>query len=203
MLPIARRPRQTAGVAEPHPHARDDGDRLLHAGSHLELRARGRWEYAHRPNCTAIVAVFAEVDGHLLCVEQHRPPVDAVVLEVPAGLAGDDGDADEPLETAARRELLEETGYEAATWESITVGPPSAGLSDEVVTFFRAAGLTKTGDGGGVDGEAITVRLVPLATAAAWIGEWAAEPGRLVDPKVWAALWWLVATPVPGVRPRE
>ena len=191
MLPIVEPARQTAGMADPDPHARDDGDRLLHAGSHLELRARGRWEYATRPNCTAIVAIFAEVEGHLLCVEQRRPPVDAVVLEVPAGLVGDDGDADEPLEAAARRELLEETGYEAETWEAVTVGPPSAGLSDEVVTSFRATGLSKTGDGGGVDGEAITVRLVPLAFAGEWISEWAAEPGRLVDLKVWAALWWL------------
>ena len=73
----------------------------------------------------------------------------------------------------------------------MTVGPPSAGLSDEVVTFFRAAGLARVAAGGGVGGEAITVRLVPLATAGEWIAEWTEESARLVDPKVWAGLWWL------------
>ena len=176
---------------DPVPAGRAPADRLLHAGDHLELRSKGSWEYARRPNCTGIVAVFAEHAGHLICVEQHRPPVDADVLEVPAGLVGEDGNADEPLETAARRELLEETGYEAETWERVATGPPSAGLSDEVVTFFRATGLTRTADGGGVGGERITVHRVPLATADGWIAGWAGTSGRLVDPKVWAALWFL------------
>ena len=168
-----------------------DDDRVLHSGDHLELRARGRWEYARRPNCSGVVAVFAAVGGRLLCVEQRRPPVRATVLEVPAGLVGDDGDAAEPPLAAAKRELLEETGYEAGVWDEVGAGPPSAGLSDEVVTFFLATGLRRAADGGGVDGEEIAVRLVPLDSARDWIAEWAAEPGRLVDPKVWAALWWL------------
>ena len=137
------------------------------------------------------MAVFAEDRGHLICVEQARPPVGADVLEVPAGLVGDDGDANEPHETAARRELLEETGYEAAHWEQVAIGPPSAGLSDEVVTFFRATGLTRTGPGGGVDGEQIALHRVPLDAADAWIAGWSRTKGRLVDPKVWAALWFL------------
>ncbi|MEM9704036.1 MAG: NUDIX hydrolase, partial [Planctomycetota bacterium] len=61
-------------------------DRLLYCGEFLQLRAKGTWEYAHRPNATAIVAVFAVHHGHLICVEQERPPVGKSVLEVPAGL---------------------------------------------------------------------------------------------------------------------
>ena len=165
-------------------------DRLLHAGKHLELRAKGTWEYAHRPNASAIVAIFAEHRGCLICVEQERPPVGVSVLEVPAGLVGDT-DADDVPPAAAGRELEEETGYRADTLELLTVGPPSAGLSDEVVHFFKATGLTRTGDGGGVDGEQITVHRVPLDCATAWIDGWTSTGERLVDPKVWAALWFL------------
>jgi len=171
----------------------DDGveDRLLHAGKHLELRAKGTWEYAHRPNASAIVAVFAVHRGHLICVEQDRPAVGVPVLEIPAGLVGDTDDEDDDPASAAGRELEEETGYRAGSLELITVGPPSAGLSDEIVHFFQAKDLTHVGPGGGVDGEAITVHRIPLACAEAWIDGWNSTDARLVDPKVWTALWFL------------
>ncbi|QDT16358.1 NUDIX hydrolase [Alienimonas californiensis] len=177
-------------MSRPSPDSAEPADRLLHAGKHLELRAKGTWEYAHRPNASAIVALFAVHKGHLICVEQERAPVGVCVLEVPAGLVGDT-DADDVPAAAAGRELEEETGYKAETLEQVAVGPPSAGLSDEVVHFFKATNLTRIGDGGGVDGEEITVHRVPLHCAEAWIAGWATTDDRLVDPKVWAALWFL------------
>ena len=177
-------------MSEDRPAHRPPDDRSIFRARHLELRARGRWEYASRPNASAIVAVFAEHRGCLICIEQRRPAVDATVLEVPAGLVGDTDDGDEPA-LAAARELEEETGYRAAELQLVTVGPPSAGLSDEVVQFFRATGLERVGAGGGVDGENITLHRVPLDRAEDWIHGWARTRGRLVDPKVWAALWFL------------
>ena len=127
--------------------------------------------------------------GRLLLVEQWREAVGANVLELPAGLAGDAGSpAREPLEEAARRELVEETGWNAEAMERLTPGPPSAGVTSEIVTLFRARGLSKEGPGGGVEGEAITVHEVPLASVEAFLHERAAG-GTLVDPKVWAGLW--------------
>lgn len=162
----------------------------LHAGRHLRLVVRRGWEFVERPGVRGIVVLVAVTpEGRLLLVEQRREPVDADVLELPAGLAGDAGSpADEPLEEAARRELVEETGWDAASLERLTAGPPSAGVTSEVVTFFRARGLVRTGPGGGVEGEAIRVREVPLGEAGEYLRAREAE-GTLVDPKVWAGLW--------------
>lgn len=162
----------------------------LHAGRHLRLVVRNGWEFVERPGIHGIVIVVAVTpDGRVLLVEQWREPVGANVLELPAGLAGDaESPRDEPLEEAARRELVEETGWDAAEMERLTTGPPSAGVTSEIVTFFRARGLTKAGPGGGVDGEVITVHEVPLAEAEAFVSRREAG-GVLVDPKVFAGLW--------------
>src|SRR5437868_5276351 len=93
-------------------------------GKHLHLVRRGTWEFAHRPNITGIVGIVAVTDdGKLILVEQFRPPVNTAVIELPAGLAGDVAGADdEPLAAAARRELLEETGFDAAEMEELCHG---------------------------------------------------------------------------------
>lgn len=162
----------------------------LHAGRYLRLVVRNGWEFVERPGIHGIVLVVAVTPAdRLLLVEQWREAVGARVLELPAGLAGDTGSpANEPLEEAARRELVEETGWDASALERLTVGPPSAGVTSEIVTFFRARGLSKVGPGGGVEGEAITVHEVPLASIEAFVASREAE-GTLVDPKVWAGLW--------------
>lgn len=64
----------------------------------------------HEPEWVAIVAVNAKAE--ILTVRQYRYPSDAFCTELPGGVA----DANETFEAAARRELLEETGYVAARW---------------------------------------------------------------------------------------
>jgi ADP-ribose pyrophosphatase len=164
------------------------GERLLGQGRFLRLVERKGWELVERPGIEAIaVLVAVTAEGELLLVEQHREPVGGLVLELPAGLVGD-GDSEESLEEGARRELLEETGYQADELEVLAHGPPSAGLSSEVVTMLWAPGVRKVADGGGVGGEGIRVHPIPLEKAPAWLAARQAQ-GQLVDPKVWAALW--------------
>jgi ADP-ribose pyrophosphatase len=159
---------------------------ILGEGRFLRLVRRGRWEYCERRNVTGIVVIVATTPAReLVLVEQERPAVRARVLELPAGLAGDEGE--ESLEAAARRELLEETGFLAERWERLVDATPSPGLCSEVVTFFRASGLSRTGPGGGDPTERIVVHLVPLADAAAWLRA-RTGPGLLVDEKVYAGL---------------
>ena len=123
----------------------NDTPHTLHAGRYLHLAERNGWEYATRPNATGVVAIVAVTDGgELVLVRQHRPVVGRDVLELPAGLVGDDGDSEESRLTAAKRELEEETGFAASTWRRMLTAYPSAGLTDEAVTFFHATGLTRS-----------------------------------------------------------
>lgn len=167
---------------------------VLASGSYLRLVRRDGWEWAERTNTSGVVVVAALTPaGEVLLVEQFRPPVGARVLEMPAGLAGDqDGAEDEALAEAARRELVEETGWDAASLEEVTGGPVSAGMTSETLTFFRATGLRRVAPGGGDASEDIVVHAVPLEGVEAWIRARGGE-GVLVDPKVYAGLYFLRA----------
>src|SRR4051794_7804257 len=87
----------------------------LHTGKFLALVKEGQWEYAERTNATGAAIIVAVTDEQkLLLVEQYRIPVHVRTIELPAGIIGDDpGNGDEAHAEAARRELAEETGYEA------------------------------------------------------------------------------------------
>lgn len=165
---------------------------VLHAGKHLSLIREGHWEYAARVNATGAAIIVAVTDERaVVLVEQYRIPVHARTVEFPAGLIGDEpGQNGEAHADAARRELLEETGFAAEHMEVLTHGPASSGLGSELVTLFRASGLRRAGKGGGVDKEDITVHEVPLDGVDAWL-EAKAKAGVLVDPKTYAGLYFI------------
>lgn len=164
---------------------------IVWEGRYVDLVMRGRWEYAARKNLTGIVAMVPVTDdGKVVLVEQFRPPVDAQVLELPAGLVGDLADhAAETFETAAERELVEETGYRADRFEFLFEGPSSPGVTDEVVTVLKATGLTKVSSGGGDKSENITVHEVAINGLTEWLEEQKAQ-GKLVDMKIYSVLYY-------------
>lgn len=158
-------------------------------GKFIRLVKQGKWEYAQRKGISGIVTIVAVTDDRkLLLVEQDRAPVGGRVIELPAGLAGDDEEhRGEDLANAARRELLEETGYEADEMAQVAQGPPSAGMTDEIITLFVARGLRKVGEAEGDGSEDITVHEVPLDEVVEWLeARW--REGRMVDMKVYAGL---------------
>jgi len=165
---------------------------ILHTGKFLALVREGRWEYANRTNAWgAAIIVAVTNEQKLLLVEQYRIPVHARTIELPAGIIGDEpGGTDETIAAAARRELLEETGYSADNIEELTTGPSSSGLTSERVTLVRASGLHRTGKGGGVAHEDIIVHEVPLVEILSWL-EGKARTGVLIDPKVYAGLFFV------------
>ena len=156
----------------------------------LGLYRIGHWDFVRRPTGDACVGILAETpEGEILLVEQFRIPVQKRVIEIPAGIVGDEPEhAGEPLEETARRELLEETGYEAESVELLIRTPTSPGMSSELTHLFHAKGLVRRNDGGGVAGENITVHRVARAGLRDWLRQKEAE-GCLIDFKIHAALW--------------
>ena len=95
-------------------------------------------EYIRHPGAVAIVPVLD--DGRIVLVKQCRYPLGTVMWEIPAGKL-DHGEAEDANE-CARRELSEETGYEAAHWQRLVSIATTPGFSDEVIHLYKAWGLT-------------------------------------------------------------
>ena len=158
----------------------------------LALIREGHWEYVDRVNATGAALILAITPGEkVLLVEHYRIPVHVRTIELPAGIIGDEpGKSNESQAEAARRELLEETGYLAGRIEPLTTGPACSGITSERVTLFRASELRRVGQGGGVAHEDITVHEVPVAEIVTWL-ETKAKTGVLIDPKIYAGLFFM------------
>ncbi len=131
--------------------------RVIYRGKILSLvLEEGRWEIVEHKDAVAVLAVR---DGRVLMVEQYRPAIRRTTLELPAGLI-------EPGESppeAARRELMEEAGYDAELKELFSFHS-SPGFTDERITLFEAARLEprrRPPD----PGETLRVRWVPVEEA--------------------------------------
>jgi ADP-ribose pyrophosphatase len=160
-------------------------------GRYLSLVERNGWEFASRSNASSVVVLLAVTgDRELVLVEQFRIPIGKRVIELPAGLVGDHGDAEESPLDAAQRELLEETGFEAGKLEPLMTCPSSSGMTDEIISFVLATDLRRVGPGGGDASEDIEVHVVPLDEAEGWLEAREAD-GCPMDPKIFAGLYWL------------
>lgn len=161
-------------------------------GKHVLVLERDGWEYVERLKATEAVAVIAVTkDDEVILTEQQRKPVNARVIDWPAGLVGDDGEND-PAATA-KKELEEETGFRCQRVELLARGPSSPGITSEIVSLYRAHGSSRVGKGGGVGDEKITVHLVPRAGLERWLRERESE-GVLVDLKLWSGLHFLTTS---------
>ncbi len=166
-------------------------DIIRYRGRFLSLVEREHWEFVTRPNAHAVVVLIATTpQREIVLVEQYRRPVDARVIELPAGLVGDTGDPEEPVLEAARRELIEETGFRAGSLQLVMECPTSSGMTDEVISFVRADDLERIGPGGGDASEDIEVHVVALDAADDWLAARHAA-GVPLDPKIFTALYWL------------
>jgi len=145
---------------------------------------KARREIVRHPGSIVIMALDEDSSGHsplLLLERQYRYAVDARLWELPAGRI-DPGEDDL---AAAKRELLEETGFTAARWQRALRFYPSPGFLDELMHVFLARGLSR-GKARPEDDERITVRFFPVKQVVKM-----ALSGKIIDGKTLASLLWL------------
>jgi ADP-ribose pyrophosphatase len=157
-------------------------EEIMWQGRFITAKRRGKWEYVSRARGIKAAVILAVEDGHVLLVEQFRVPLAANCIELPAGLIGDHDEGEDAL-TSAGRELEEETGYRADKLEIIGEFFSSPGMVSESFTLVRAGNLTRTGEGGGVDGENIIVHRVALSGLPAFVQTKRTE-GCVIDVKL-------------------
>ena len=162
--------------------------RLAYDGGLLKVKrdevrlpdGREAWrEYVLHPGAVMMIAFVDE--RTILLERQYRYPKRRHFIELPAGKLerGED-----PLATA-RRELVEECGYEAAEWKRIMTMDPCIGYSDEVIHLYAARGLTHVGAKLDV-GEHLETFEAKLDDALEWVRD-----GLITDTKTMIGLlWW-------------
>jgi ADP-ribose pyrophosphatase len=160
----------------------------------VHINEQPYWEYVTRTNSAEGVTIVAVTcDQEILVVRQHRIPLGAKVIELPAGLVGDH-DQDETPEEAVAKELREETGYEVkpADIRLLAKGPALAGLTNEINGLYLATDARQVSAGGGMaaEGECIETYALPLASVMDALQQFASE-GCQVDLKVYAGLHFL------------
>ncbi|MFZ9679327.1 MAG: NUDIX domain-containing protein [Quisquiliibacterium sp.] len=136
-------------------------------------------EYIVHPGAAAMIPLMP--DGRILVERQFRYPLREVFVEIPAGKR----DPGESTLQTARRELIEETGYDAAQWAPLTCIHPAIGFADEVIEIFLCRELTEVGRQ--LDqGEFLDIDFVTLG----WLVD-ELRAGRLTDVKTQIAVFWL------------
>jgi ADP-ribose pyrophosphatase len=133
-------------------------------------------EIVRHPGAAAMVPLLD--DGRVVLIKQYRHAVGEFVWEIPAGTLEPD---EAPVE-CARRELVEETGYEAANLEKLTEILPAPGYTDEHIHIFLATGL-KAVDQRLEDDEILELQPTVLETALAMVAQ-----GEIRDAKTIAGL---------------
>jgi ADP-ribose pyrophosphatase len=141
----------------------------------------GELEMIRHPGASAIVPVLGSLDGgdpDILLIRQYRYAADGYLYEIPAGRL-DPGES--PADCAAR-ELVEETGYTAATIQPLTTILTTPGFTDERIHLFVASELT-VGEARPEADEFMTVEIHRLSQAVELI-----RRGELTDGKSALAL---------------
>lgn len=138
-----------------------------------------RFKVVRHPGAVAVVPMVGP--SRLILVRQYRPTVGRWLLEVPAGTI----EPGEAPEECARRELVEETGYEASELHKLFEAYLAPGYSDELIHVFVARGLRRRGPRPEAD-ELIELVEVDLEEAVRMV-----ERGEIADAKTISAVLFL------------
>lgn len=109
------------------------------------------------PDWVNVIAITPERE--VVLIRQFRHGAGDVTTEIPGGMV----DAGEEPEAAARRELLEETGFTSEKWVRIGVSDPNPALQQNTMHHFLALDAVKTSEVGFDEHESVVATLVPEA----------------------------------------
>lgn len=142
---------------------------------------RARRDTVRHPGSIVVLAVDDSKKGpRVLLLRQYRYPANESLWELSAGRI----DPGESELTAAKRELLEETGFTARRWRHLFTYYSSPGFMDETMAIYQASGLT-AGQAQPEEDEVIGKRFFPLRQAMDMI-----RSGKVRDGKTIAGLLW-------------
>ncbi len=143
---------------------------------------RARRDVIHHTGSVVVLAVDeSQAEPRVLLERQYRHAAEDYLWEIPAGRI----DAGEKALPAAKRELMEETGYTAAHWRRILHFFASPGFVAETMSVYMATGL-RAGVAKPEPDELIRVRMVALSTAVTMVSN-----GTIRDAKTIASVLWL------------
>ncbi len=125
----------------------------------------------YHPGAAAMVPITA--DGKVLLLSQYRYAANGFIWEIPAGTL----EPGEDMLDCAKRELIEETGFSADTWETLTTMTPVPGYSTEVIHMFLATGLSPAAQNLDED-EVLEVKTLDFTKALSMV-----ETGEITDAK--------------------
>lgn len=145
---------------------------------------RARRDVIHHSGSIVILAVDGAREPRILLERQYRHAAQSMMWELPAGRI----DEGESALAAARRELLEETGYMARQWKKILHFYVSPGFLDETMTIYLAQGL-QAGKAQPEPDEKIAIRFFSLSDARRMV-----LTGRIRDAKTISGILWLSQT---------
>lgn len=163
--------------------------KTLYAGKYLNLVEMNGWEYVTRNTHNVAIILPVLNNGKIVLIKEFRQPLQKYVIGLPAGLIGDKGA--EGIFDGARRELLEETGYQADSLELVLKeSPSSSGLTNETFNLLIARDLIKVNDGGGDDTEDIEVLIIDPDQISRYMEGWI-DSGYVIDPKIYIGLYFI------------
>ena len=126
------------------------------------------------PDWVNIIAITPEKE--VILVEQYRYGTEEILLEIPGGVI----DGGEAPEKAAKRELLEETGYSSEKWVFLGKSLPNPAMQNNTVHHYLALDCEKTAETAFDEHESLVTKLTPLSEIGDLVRRGTIAPSQVV-----------------------